>query len=29
MGPDKLTDELEIGMFLDPEGHTIGVIRSV
>jgi predicted enzyme related to lactoylglutathione lyase len=29
MGPDKVTEELEIGLFTDPEGHVIGVMRSV
>lgn len=29
MGPDKVTDELEIGLFTDPEGHVIGVMRSL
>jgi hypothetical protein len=28
MGPDKVMEGIEIGMFNDPEGHTIGVIRS-
>jgi uncharacterized protein len=28
MGPDKVTDEVEIGLFDDPEGHTIGLIKS-
>ena len=28
MGPDKVTEELEIGQFSDPEGHVIGVMRS-
>jgi uncharacterized protein len=29
MGPDKVTDDLEIGLFTDPEGHVIGVMRSL
>jgi predicted enzyme related to lactoylglutathione lyase len=28
MGPDKVTDEVEIGLFVDPEGHTIGLFKS-
>src|SRR6266540_2453587 len=28
MGPDKVSEELEVGQFADPEGHVIGVIRS-
>ena len=28
MGPDEVMEGLVIGMFTDPEGHTIGVIRS-
>jgi uncharacterized protein len=28
MGPDKVTDQAEIGQFADPEGHLIGVIAS-
>ena len=28
MGPEKISDELEIGLFNDPEGHLIGLIRS-
>ena len=28
MGPDQPMEGLEIGMFGDPEGHVIGVIRS-
>jgi uncharacterized protein len=29
MGPDKVTPELEIGLFTDPEGHVIGVMRNL
>ncbi len=29
MGPDKVTERIEIGMFADPEGHVIGVLRSM
>ena len=28
MGPDKVMDSLEIGLFGDPEGHVIGVVSS-
>jgi predicted enzyme related to lactoylglutathione lyase len=28
MGPEKVAEGVEIGMFSDPEGHPIGVTRS-
>jgi predicted enzyme related to lactoylglutathione lyase len=28
MGPDKVTEEVEIGQFQDPEGHVIGVTKA-
>ena len=28
MGPDKVMDGLIIGLFTDPEGHTIGVMSG-
>jgi predicted enzyme related to lactoylglutathione lyase len=28
MGPDKVMGELEIGLFVDPEGHTVGVVNA-
>lgn len=28
MGPDKPMEGLEIGLFLDPEGHVVGLVRS-
>lgn len=28
MGPDKVMEDLVIGMFTDPEGHVIGVIEA-
>ena len=28
MGPEKLMEGVEIGMFNDPEGHRIGVIKA-
>lgn len=29
MGPDQVMEDLEIGLFTDPEGHVIGLIRAV
>jgi uncharacterized protein len=28
MGPDKVMEGVEIGLFNDPEGHTVGVVKS-
>jgi predicted enzyme related to lactoylglutathione lyase len=28
MGPDKVNDQTELGQFLDPEGHLIGLIKE-
>jgi uncharacterized protein len=28
MGPEKVMEEIEIGLFNDPEGHLVGVVRS-
>jgi predicted enzyme related to lactoylglutathione lyase len=28
MGPDQVMEGLVIGMFTDPEGHTIGLVKS-
>jgi uncharacterized protein len=28
MGPEKVSDEIEIGLFNDPEGHLVGVVRT-
>jgi predicted enzyme related to lactoylglutathione lyase len=28
MGPEKVMEGVEIGLFTDPEGHTIGLIKS-
>jgi uncharacterized protein len=28
MGPDKVTEGVEIGLFNDPEGHVIGLFKS-
>jgi uncharacterized protein len=27
MGPDKVMDQVEIGLFNDPEGHVVGVVK--
>ncbi|MGH8901206.1 MAG: VOC family protein [Egibacteraceae bacterium] len=27
MGPEKVMEQVEIGLFNDPEGHVIGVVR--
>jgi predicted enzyme related to lactoylglutathione lyase len=27
MGPEKVSEDVEIGLFNDPEGHTIGVLK--
>ena len=28
MGPEKVMEEVEIGLFNDPEGHLIGVVKT-
>lgn len=28
MGPEKVMDRLEVGLFQDPEGHLIGVVNG-
>lgn len=28
MGPDKVMEGLEIGLFTDPEGHVIGLVKT-
>ena len=28
MGPDKVMDTIEIGLFNDPEGRTVGVVKT-
>jgi uncharacterized protein len=28
MGPDKIMEGVEIGQFLDPEGHLIGLLKA-
>ena len=29
MGPEKIMDQVELGQFADPEGHVIGVVKTV
>ena len=29
MGPEQVTDDVEIGLFTDPEGHVVGVVKAV
>jgi uncharacterized protein len=29
MGPEKISDQVELGQFTDPEGHLIGVVRPL
>jgi predicted enzyme related to lactoylglutathione lyase len=29
MGPDKVADGVEIGLFGDPEGHVVGVVKGM
>jgi uncharacterized protein len=29
MGPEKIMDQVELGQFNDPEGHVIGVVKSL
>jgi len=28
MGPDKVMDTIEIGLFNDPDGHLVGVVKT-
>ena len=28
MGPDQVMEGVEIGLFTDPEGHVVGVVKS-
>ena len=28
MGPETVTEEVEIGLFNDPEGHLVGVVKT-
>lgn len=29
MGPEKVMDQVEIGLFTDPEGHVVGVVKAM
>ena len=29
MGPDAVMDQVELGQFADPEGHVIGVVKTI
>jgi uncharacterized protein len=29
MGPEKIMDQVELGMFSDPEGHVVGVVKGM
>jgi uncharacterized protein len=29
MGPEKVMEQVEIGLFSDPEGHLVGVVKAV
>ena len=29
MGPEKIMDRVEIGLFNDPEGHVVGVVKGM
>jgi predicted enzyme related to lactoylglutathione lyase len=29
MGPETVMDQVEIGMFTDPEGHMVGVVKAM
>jgi hypothetical protein len=28
MGPEQVSEDIEIGLFHDPEGHTVGVVKT-
>jgi hypothetical protein len=28
MGPEQVMETIEIGLFNDPEGHTVGVVKT-
>ena len=28
MGPEKIMEQVELGMFTDPEGHVVGVVKG-
>jgi hypothetical protein len=29
MGPERIMDQVELGQFTDPEGHVVGVVKSI
>jgi predicted enzyme related to lactoylglutathione lyase len=29
MGPEVIMDQVELGQFTDPEGHVVGVVKSI
>jgi hypothetical protein len=29
MGPEQVADDVEVGLFNDPEGHLVGVVRGM
>jgi uncharacterized protein len=29
MGPETMSDQVELGQFTDPEGHVVGVVKSL
>jgi predicted enzyme related to lactoylglutathione lyase len=29
MGPETIMDQIELGQFTDPEGHVVGVVKSI
>jgi predicted enzyme related to lactoylglutathione lyase len=29
MGPETIMDQVELGQFTDPEGHLVGVVRTI
>ena len=29
MGPEQVMEQVEIGLFTDPEGHVVGVVKAV
>ena len=29
MGPEKIMDMVELGLFHDPEGHLVGIVKTI
>lgn len=29
MGPEEVMEQVEIGLFTDPEGHVVGLVKAV